>query len=121
MDAEKIQGFIEEAESYLPMIRGGILLCSQDGKFHEELKTSARKARTVKEAALMVGLTDIGTLAGEIEAELEASVFAGKIPTDEQLRGLLDKVANIEALLTELHFSMGSFSLDMTDFIEESF
>ena len=120
MNAEKIQGFIEEAESYLPMIRGGILLCSQDGKFHE-LKTSIRTVHTVKGAALMVGLTDIGNIAGELEAELEAAVSAGKTPTDEQLRRLLDKVANIEALLTELHFSAGSFSFDMTDFVEESF
>ncbi len=120
MDAEILQGFIEEAESYLPMIRGGILLCSQDGKFHE-LKTSIRTVHTVKGAALMVGLTDIGNIAGELEAELEAAVSAGKTPTDEQLRRLLDKVANIEALLTELHFSAGSFSIDMTDFVEESF
>ena len=121
MDAEIIQEFIEEAQSCLPMIRGGILLCSQDGKFHEDLRTSISKAHTVKGAAFMVGLKDIGNLAGEIEAELEAAVSLGKTPGDEQLRRLLDKVAVIEALLAELHFSTDSFSLDLTDLIEESF
>lgn len=121
MDTEILKGFIDEAESYLPMIRSGILLCSQDGKFHEELQTSLSKVHAIKGASLMVGLTDIGRIAGELEAELDTAVSVRKTPSDEQSRRMLDKVAHIEALLTELHFSAGTFSIDITDFVEESF
>ena len=66
-------------------------------------------------------MTDIGNIAESSKRNSKRRFSAGKTPTDEQLRRLLDKVANIEALLTELHFSAGSFSFDMTDFVEESF
>jgi chemosensory pili system protein ChpA (sensor histidine kinase/response regulator) len=121
MDTEIIQKFIEEAEIYLPTIRRGILLCSQDGKFHEELKTSIRTVHTVKGAAFMVGLDEIGNLSADLEAELESAVSAGEPLRDEHLRRMLDKVSRIEAQLADLHFSTGDFSLDLTDFVEESF
>lgn len=121
MDTEIIQGFIEEAENYLPMIRGGILLCSQDGKFHEELKTSIRTVHTVKGAAFMVGLTEIGNLAEKLESELEAAVSEEKSPSEDQLRRMLDKVADIEALLTDLRFGAEDFSIDVLNFLDESF
>ena len=121
MDTEIIQGFIEEAESYLLTLRGGILICSQEGKFNDELETSRRHAHTIKGAALMVGLEDIGKTAAALETEIGALVAERKPPTGEQSRSLLDKVAQIEALLANLRFGTENSSFDFADFIEESF
>ena len=121
MDTEIIQGFIEEAESYLPTLRGGILICSQEGMFHDALETSRRHAHTIKGAALMVGLEDIGKTAAALETEIGALVAERKPPTGEQSRNLLDKVAQIEALLAKQRFGTENLTFDFSDFIEESF
>ncbi len=121
MDKEIIQGFIEEAESYLPTLRGGILISSQEAEFHDALETSRRQAHTIKGAALMVGLEDIGKLAAALETEIGELVAERKPPTGEQSRNLLDKVAQIEALLVKQHLGAEEFTIDFADFVEESF
>ena len=121
MDKEIIEGFIEEAESYLPTLRGGILICSQEGIFHDALEASRRNAHTIKGAALMVGLEDIGKTAAALETEIGELVAERKPPTGEQSRSLLDKVAQIEALLAKRRFSTENATFDFSDFIEQSF
>ncbi len=121
MDKEIIEGFIEEAESYLPSLRGGILICSQEGVFHDALESSRRQAHTIKGAALMVGLEKIGKIAAALETEIGALVAERKPPTGEVSRNLLDKVAQIEALLVKQRFGAEDFTFDFSDFIEESF
>ena len=121
MDAEILQAFIEEVESYLPTIRGGILISSQEGKSHGELNVSHRQAHTIKGAAMMIGFEEIGGIAARLEAELESIIADGKPLTEEQSRKLLDQVAQIEALLAHFRFSSDDFSLDIIDFVEESF
>ncbi len=121
MDTEIIQGFIEEAESYLPTLRGGILICSQEARYDDALELSRRQAHTIKGAALMVGLENIGKIAADLEKEIAKLVAERKPPTGEQSRDLLDKVAQIEALLIKEHFSNEDFAFDFGDFVEESF
>ncbi|MEO6588610.1 MAG: Hpt domain-containing protein [Pyrinomonadaceae bacterium] len=121
MDKEIIEGFIEEAESYLPTLRGGILICSQEGVFHDALETSRRLAHTIKHSSLMVGLENIGRIAAALEIEIGALVAARKPPTGEYSRNLLDKVAQIEALLVKKRFGAEEFTFDFSDFVEESF
>ena len=120
MDAEILQAFTEEAESYLPIIRGGILVCRQNGKFQDELSISLRQAHTIKGAAITVGLTEIGEIAEKLESELE-EIVAARLPlTDEQSRHLLDKVAQIEALLVQTRFEKDDFSINAAS-VEELF
>lgn len=121
MDKEIIEGFIEEAESYLPTLRGGILICSQEGRFHDALEASRRNAHTIKGAALMVGLENIGKIAAELEKSLSDLVSEKISPDGETSRNLLDKVAQIEALLVKQKFGAEEFVLDFGDFVEESF
>lgn len=121
MDKEIIKGFIEEAENYLPTLRGGILICSQEGKFHDALEMSRRQARTIKGAALMVGQEEVGKIAGALETEIGELAAERKSPTEEQSRSLLDKVAQIEALLVKQRFGAEEFTIDFGDFVEESF
>lgn len=121
MDKEIIEGFIEEAESYLSSLRGGILLCSQEGIFSDELETSRRHAHTIKGAAFMVGFEEIGKIAASLEQEIGALVKGKSAPTDRQSRELLDKISQLEALLVKERFGEEEFQIDFTDFVEESF
>lgn len=121
MDAELIQNFIEEAENNLPVIRGGILLCAQDGDFHADLISSLDKAHSIRSSAFVAGLDDIAKIAGRLETALNAAASKKKPLTGEQSRFLLDQVAQIEALLIKLYFEAGTFSLELDDFVDESF
>ena len=121
MDKEIIEGFIEEAESYLSALRGGILICSQEGIYNDALETSRRHAHTIKGAALMVGLEEIGKTAAALEKEIGALVADRIAPTSEQSRMFLDKISEIEALLVKQRFSEEESDFDFTDFVEASF
>lgn len=121
MDSELLQAFIEEAEGYLPTIRGGILVCVQDGKSHSELETSLKQIGTIKGAAAMIGLEEIAEIAVSLEKELEPIFLRKEQVSDETLRSLLDKLALIEASLMTSRLNMGEFALDFSNFIEESF
>lgn len=122
MDKEIIEGFIEEAESYLPSLRGGILICTQERAFSDALEDSRRHAHTIKGAALMIGLEDIGKTAAALEKEIGALVADRIAPSTEQSLVLLDKVAQIEALLVKQRFSgEEETEFDFSDFVEASF
>ncbi len=121
MENETLQNFINEAEVYLPMIRNGILVCSQEGNSGGELETSLLYSQVIKDAAVSVGLDNIGK-AGE-KLELELKNIVGKIEplSDAQTRNLLDNLAQLEALLAKLHFSNDDFSLNFDGFVDQSF
>jgi chemosensory pili system protein ChpA (sensor histidine kinase/response regulator) len=122
LDPEILQSFIEEAESYLPTIRGGILLNLQNGgKAHGEMQTSLRHIHTIKGAALMVGLEELGKVAAELENEIEIIIEEKRILSDEDSRRLLDRVSQIDAILLKTHLDTEDFSFDFNAFIEESF
>ena len=121
MDKEIIEGFIEEAESYLPSLRGGILICTQERAFSDALEDSRRHAHTIKGAALMIGLEEIGKTAAALEKEIGALVADRIAPSTEQSLVLLDKVAQIEALLVRQRFSEEETEFDFSDFVEASF
>jgi len=121
MENETLQNFINEAEVYLPMIRNGILVCSQEGNSGGELETSLLYSRAIKDAAVSVGLDNIGKAGQKLELELKNVV--GKIEplSDVQTRNLLDSLAQLEALLAKLHFGNNEFSLNFDGFVDESF
>ena len=122
MDAELTQSFIEEAEGYLPTIRGGILLCLQNGdKSYGELETAVRQAHTIKGAALMIGFDEIGKVAEKLEKKLR-NLFENKLTlTEEVSRELLDNLSQIESCLMETQMNTDEFSFDFNEFIEKSF
>jgi len=122
MKSEVLQAFIEEAESYLPTIRGGILVSLQsDGEIDGELETSLFKIQTIKGAARAVGLAELGEAAAGLEREF-AKITREKQPlTDANSRNLLDKISQIEALLLKERLNADDFSIDFDNFIEESF
>jgi chemosensory pili system protein ChpA (sensor histidine kinase/response regulator) len=121
MEHETLQNFINEVEIYLPMIRNGILVCSQEGNSAGEIETSLLYTRAIKDAANSVGLGNISRIGENLEQELKN--IAGKTErlSDLQTRNLLDNLAQIEALLAALKFSPDNFSLNFDGFVEESF
>lgn len=121
MDSETLQQFIRESESRLSAIRGNILVCLQDGNSRGEIDNSFRQARMIKDSASELGLNDIRRVAAEVEKEFETAIAADSRFSEAQSRGLLDKLAVLEAHLTKITFRVEFFPADIADFIEESF
>ncbi|HEX8637035.1 MAG TPA: Hpt domain-containing protein, partial [Pyrinomonadaceae bacterium] len=121
IDAEPIQAFLEEAESYLPIIRGGILISASNGGAGGEIETSLRQIHTIKGAAAMVGLKELSGAAEELESEIRAIIEKNRFLNEQDSLPLLDCLARIEALLLEKRFQSDGFALDIDSFIDESF
>jgi chemosensory pili system protein ChpA (sensor histidine kinase/response regulator) len=103
MDAELLQGFIEEAESYMPTIRSGIELYAAEGAARlEDLQTSYRQVHTIKGAALMVGLAEIGAFAKIFQDELDAVVSARAAINAEKAETLLKRATDLKAMFANL-------------------
>lgn len=121
MDNTLLQGFIEEVESYLPAIRGGILVSTQSGNSQIELKTSLTHIQTIKSAAAMIELTQIEAIALDLEKELKLFSVSKSPISEEQSRYLLDKLAELEEAVAQLLFSIDEFPVNIADFVDESF
>ncbi|HEY8559280.1 MAG TPA: response regulator [Pyrinomonadaceae bacterium] len=121
MENKDVQNFIGEAEVYLPLVRSGILICSREGNRGGELETSLLYANAIKDAAASVGLESIAGAAERLERELRSLAGRTEPLADAPTRNLLDRIAQIEALLAKLHFSTDDFSLSFDGFIDQSF
>ncbi len=121
MESEILQNFIKEAEIYLPMIRNGILVCSQEGNSGGDLETSLRYTQAIKHAAIRVGFEEISSSGVKLEQELNAIIGANEPLSALQIRNLLDNIAHLEALLAKLQFSGDDFSMNLEGFIDQSF
>jgi chemosensory pili system protein ChpA (sensor histidine kinase/response regulator) len=114
MDAELLQGFIEEAQSYLPTIWQGIELYAADATRTEDLKTAYRQVHTIKGAALMVGLAEIGAFAKTFQDELDAVVSSKTVLSKTQAAEFFNKTAQLEAMFDNIELTQKSegFELD---------
>jgi len=121
MENKNLQNFINDAEIYLPMIRSGILVCSQEGNKGGELETALLYTQAIKDAANSVGLANIGRAAERLQFELRPVTGKSDLLSDVATRNLLDNIAQIEALLAKLHFSTDDFSLSFDGFVDQSF
>lgn len=110
MDAELLQGFIEEAQSYLPTIWQGIELYAADATRTEDLKTAYRQVHTIKGAALMVGLAEIGAFAKTFQDELDAVVSSKAVLSKSQAAEFFNKTAHLEEMFANIESSAGSES-----------
>lgn len=121
MNSETAQNFLEEAENSLAAVRGVILLFVGDGRSLGELKAPLHRIEMLKTSAYACGMPEIGTLAAQLEAQLE-SLIANQGPLSGETPGrLLDSLAAIETEIVKRKFSFDDFSIDISDFIEESF
>lgn len=121
MNSELLQGFIEQAEACLPLIRGGILISAQEGSVYGELSGALRQINALNESAAILNLHDIATVCGEFTRQLEFSAASKQPISGEHSRALLDKITEIEALITQKHFSLHDYFDEIADFVDESF
>jgi chemosensory pili system protein ChpA (sensor histidine kinase/response regulator) len=121
MDAGILQGFVEQAESSLPKIRGGILVCAREGNAYGELNSAIREIGSIKNAAAISCFDEIEKSAALLEANLKLFAATGEKLTDGQSRQLLDELTGLETLVAKVSFSLDDFSTDVTDFVDEYF
>lgn len=120
IEAELLQGFIEEAEAYLPEIRDGVVAYSQDAKCIGELQNARRQAQTIKGAAMMIGLDEVGRISGEIEVELEKTLASMSSLSKQNSLLLLDMIANLEFTLALTRESIHGICIK-TDELDDDF
>ncbi|MBN2108193.1 MAG: Hpt domain-containing protein [Deltaproteobacteria bacterium] len=99
---EVLDGFIAEAQSYLPSIREGIFAFQSSPDNTGLLEEAYRQAHIIKGAASMVGLPELSYLAGFVEQILE-EILNGTIILNMQALAVLDNgLSCIEACLDRL-------------------
>ena len=120
MDSEFLQGFLAQAEGCLPLIRSGIIVSARTGNAYGELNNSLRQTTSIKDAASIIRLDEAAEIAEKLEEKLK--VFAAlKTPlTDEQSRGLLDKLGELETTLAQVNLNTKDFSLAPIDSDDET-
>lgn len=121
MNSKSLQKFVEEVESYLPVIRNGISSCGQEKFSDSELETSLRYAQAIKDAAETVGLRDISKFCEALELEIATVVLDKQPPSETKIRLLLEKLVQVEASLAKVLFNPDDFSLNLEELFEESF
>lgn len=126
MDAEILQGFVKQTEEYLPQIRGGILICAQASGIYGEISASLRQMTAIRTAASIIGFGKIAQVCTDFERELKAAASGDAAAqnnalTDEDARRLLDRLAELEFLLAQIHFGVKDSPDSVAEFVEESF
>lgn len=120
MDARLFPAFIDEAMRQLPGIRGALLLYSQAGRTATDLQPSLMGIGSIAESAKVLGLAEIHELAGSI-ATLIGAIEQSRTTGYEHARTALDLLAKLEGMLLKVSLDDETFSLDIDDFINESF
>jgi chemosensory pili system protein ChpA (sensor histidine kinase/response regulator) len=99
---EVLQGFIEEAESYLPTIVKLVDVIKANPKQAEALEESHRLVHTIKGASAMVGLAGLSHIAFNVEEALE-EIAAGQLAMDNETAALIrETIAQIKNYLSSV-------------------
>ncbi len=121
MDSKILIKFIEEAENILPTVRGEILLSTQRDKFKNDLDISIRHIAAISNSAAAIGLYEISRNALELEKDLNFLISNKVEITEKAANGQLDKLAVLEAKISELRFGLEEFAIDVTNLLDETF
>ncbi len=99
IDKEVLIGFVEEAKSYLPAIRGVLEAYQADTNSIDGLEEVHRHVHTIKGASAMVGLNGLSHIAYYVE-EVTEQIGAGQLILDETTMTWLIQVTDcIESYL----------------------
>ncbi len=121
METEPLLSFAAEAENMLQSIRGGIMIFAQDGRSRGDLGSSLRSARTLKDSALLLGLTDIANAAQVLEIRIGSSIVSRDQIPHQRANDLLDMLAALGASVGRLRLDSDKFGFDVSNFVDESF
>ncbi len=117
MDAELLKGFVEETLTYLPEIREGVSSFCQDSTQIEKLQNAQNQLHTIKGAALMLGLAEIGELSKELEADLKNLPASEGLENDTQ--SVLEKLEIFDLVLQDASKGLGEFSPSKSNLTED--
>ncbi len=120
MDAELLQGFIEEAVSYLPELNEGIIAYSEDFANVGKLENAQRQLQTVRGAASMIGLAEVGEICQNLENEITQILTEAKGLSESQTANLFKKVSHLENVLMVAYESLPEMSAE-PNLLDESF
>ncbi|MDR0776401.1 MAG: Hpt domain-containing protein, partial [Azonexus sp.] len=112
IDAELLAIFIEEAIEVLATMADQLAVLRDDPSYVEALTTIRRAMHTLKGSGRMVGLTDLGEMAWELEQTLNLWLRQEQVPTPE----LLQMIDDAHALFTDWvgHLEAGDGSVPDT-------
>lgn len=120
MDAQLLQGFIEEAVSYLPEINDGIMAYSEDCANADKLATANRQLQTVKGAAAMLGLVEVSELCQDLEKAISVILTEKDELSEIETATLFQQVAQLEKVLNLAYENLADISAE-PNLLDESF
>lgn len=120
MDTKLYPAFIDEIMKLLPVLRGSLILHSQDPISGVDLAGPESDMITIAESARMIGHPEILELSTQI-SPLLSSLRRGEGDARNTALLCLDLIAKLEASLLKISLDDENFSLDIDDFIDESF
>lgn len=121
MVTSKPKAFIDEAEALLAAIRGSVLVHVHDGVHPTHLKVPLDSARLLNQCTAAVDDDDIRYGADALEAWLMMLAAETEPISHTRTRSLLDQISDLEVALIAYRAKTGTGSLDVGDFVDESF
>lgn len=120
MDPRHLPTFLEDAESFLPSIRSGILVFAKDG-VSRSLELPLRRIQAIKSGAATFGLAELETTAGSLEDKI-FDLLAATMPIEPApVHAVLDTLAALEAQLLKMRHNSEPNPIDIGEFVDESF
>ncbi len=113
--------FVDEAESLLTAIRGSVLVRLQDGVRPEHLSGPLSSARSLNSLAANSGDEWITVAAETLEAWLTLLAAETEPISHTRTRSLLDQISELEVALIAHRAKTSSETLEVADFVDQSF
>jgi chemosensory pili system protein ChpA (sensor histidine kinase/response regulator) len=116
-DQELLEVFLEEAQEALSVMRGSLETCQLHPDSHEALTIIRRCFHTLKGSGRMVGLTDLGEAAWEVERALNKWLRDNRSSTPQLLHVINQAIQKFSGWVDALK-SHGCVLVDAADLIE---
>jgi len=121
MDPKLYPAFIDEATNILADVRRALLFLAGTSADLSDLQRPADQIRSLIDSATIIGLSEIARISGEINAIFERLDQIDASGRTTEINEALDLIAKLESLLLKASLDDENFSLDIDDFIDQSF
>lgn len=115
------QKLIEDAEIFLQKLRRSILVWTRGGEGLEGLVRAPEQLGKLRESAVAAELDSIAELSGGLRIQLEMMIASGSPDPEADALPLLDKIAALEAEISNIRFGSDEFELDVENLLGDSF
>lgn len=115
------QELIENAEIFLQKLRRSILVWTRGGEDLAGLSSAPEQLGRLRESAVAAELDSVAELSGSLRIQLEMLIVSGSPDPEADALPILDKIAALEAELSNIRFGRDGYELDVDNLLEESF